>query len=89
MLVDMENPTESTSLLSSSPKQSYGESKSGSGGSSGNQFRNTFKTATDRLLDVRIQKWVIFSEAWNEIIDHFRDEDIISNREMSYLKFSR
>ena len=38
---------------------------------------------------MRIQKWVVFSEAWNEIIDHFRDEDIISNREMNYLKFSR
>ena len=79
MLVDTENPTESTSLLgASAPTES-----------AGGTFRNTFKTATARLLDVRIQKWVIFSEAWNEIIEHFRDEDIISNREMSYLKFSR
>ena len=43
----------------------------------------------NRLLDVRVQKWVMFSAAWNEIIDHFRQEDIISNREKDYLKFSR
>jgi len=43
----------------------------------------------NRLLDVRIQKWVMFSAAWNEIIDHFREEDIISNGERDNLKFSR
>lgn len=43
----------------------------------------------NRLLDVRVQKWVMFSAAWNEIIDHFRQEDIISNRERDNLKFSR
>jgi callose synthase len=31
----------------------------------------------------------MFSAAWNEIIDHFRDEDIISNTEGDNLKFSR
>ena len=51
-------------------------------------FQSHMNAATNRLLDVRIQKWVFFSEAWNEIIDHFREEDIISNREMGYLKFS-
>jgi len=43
----------------------------------------------NRLLDVRIQKWVMFSAAWNEIIDHFREEDILSNSECDNLKFSR
>ena len=43
----------------------------------------------NRLLDVRIQKWVMFSAAWNEIIDHFREEDIVSNAESDNLKFSR
>lgn len=43
----------------------------------------------NRLLDVRIQKWVMFSTAWNEIIDHFRAEDIISNAESDNLKFSQ
>jgi len=43
----------------------------------------------NRLLDVRIQKWVMFSAVWNEIIDTFRQEDIISNTERDYLKFSR
>ena len=43
----------------------------------------------NRLLDVRVQKWVMFSAAWNEIIDQFRLEDIISNRERDNLKFSR
>ena len=43
----------------------------------------------NRLLDVRIQKWVMFSTVWNEVIDHFRDEDLISNRERDYMKFSR
>ena len=43
----------------------------------------------NRLLDVRIQKWVMFSAAWNEIIDYFREEDIISNDESDNLKFSQ
>lgn len=43
----------------------------------------------NRLLDVRIQKWVMFSAAWNEIIDHFRSEDIVSNAECDNLKFSQ
>jgi len=43
----------------------------------------------NRLLDVRVQKWVMFSAAWNDIIDHFREEDIISNAERDNLKFSR
>jgi len=43
----------------------------------------------NRILDVRIQKWVMFSAAWNDIIDHFRQEDILSNREKDNLKFSR
>lgn len=43
----------------------------------------------NRLLDVRIQKWVMFSTVWNEVIDHFREEDLISNRESNYMKFSR
>jgi len=43
----------------------------------------------NRLLDVRIQKWVMFSAAWNEIIEHFREEDIISNTESDNLKFSQ
>ena len=42
----------------------------------------------NRILDVRIQKWVMFSAAWNNIIDHFRDEDIVSDREQDNLKFS-
>uniref|UniRef100_A0A7S4EG16 1,3-beta-glucan synthase n=1 Tax=Pseudo-nitzschia australis TaxID=44445 RepID=A0A7S4EG16_9STRA len=43
----------------------------------------------NRLLDVRIQKWVMFSAAWNEIIDYFREEDIVSNAETDNLKFSQ
>jgi callose synthase len=43
----------------------------------------------NRLLDVRIQKWVMFSAAWNEIIDYFRQEDIVSNDESDNLKFSQ
>ena len=35
------------------------------------------------------QKWVMFSAVWNEIIDHFRLEDILSNEERDNLKFSR
>jgi len=43
----------------------------------------------NNLLDVRIQKWVMFSAAWNEIIDALRQEDIISNSERDNLRFSR
>jgi callose synthase len=30
----------------------------------------------------------MFSAEWNKIIDHFREEDIVSNKEMDFLKFS-
>ena len=43
----------------------------------------------NRLMDVHIQKWVMFSTVWNEIIDHFREEDLISDRKRDYMKFSR
>ena len=33
-----------------------------------------------RLLNMWIQKWVVFSAVWNEVSDHFREEDLISNR---------
>ena len=42
----------------------------------------------NRILDVRIQKWIMFSAAWNKIIDYFREEDICSNWERDNLKFS-
>jgi callose synthase len=50
---------------------------------------NKLQSYVNRLLDVRIQKWVMFSAAWNEIIEHFRTEDIISNAESDNLKFSQ
>jgi len=68
-------------------------SKSGSFGSESQALLGAdphqLQSYVNRLLDVRIQKWVMFSAAWNEIIDHFRQEDIISNRERDNLKFSR
>ena len=68
-------------------------SKSGSFGSESQALLGAdphqLQSYVNRLLDVRIQKWVMFSAAWNEIIDHFRQEDIISNREKDNLKFSR
>ena len=50
---------------------------------------HNLQSYVNRLLDVKIQKWVMFSEVWNEIIEHFRQEDIISNKERSNLMFSR
>jgi len=88
-------------MLSSDAGSRRGSSASFLGGSSSqniSQGENSSLLGADphklqsyvnRLLDVRIQKWVMFSAAWNEIIDHFRDEDIISNTESNNLKFSR
>jgi len=68
-------------------------SKSGSFGSESQALLGAdphqLQSYVNRLLDVRIQKWVMFASAWNEIIDHFRQEDIVSNRERDNLKFSR
>lgn len=50
---------------------------------------HNLQSYVNRLLDVRIQKWVMFSVAWNEIIDHFREEDLVSNRELEFLKFTQ
>jgi callose synthase len=61
-----------------------GESASLLGGNS-----PRLQSYVNRLLDVRIQKWVMFSAAWNEIIDHFREEDTVSTAESDNLKFSQ
>jgi len=37
----------------------------------------------NRLLDVRIQKWVMFSTVWNEVIDH------VSQRVCAFLLHTR
>jgi callose synthase len=74
----------STASFASKP-DSFGSESQALLGSDPHQLQSYM----NRLLDVRIQKWVMFSAAWNEIIDHFRQEDIISNRERDNLKFSR
>eukprot|EP00537_Pseudo-nitzschia_pungens_P009567 CAMPEP_0172380904 /NCGR_PEP_ID=MMETSP1060-20121228/70676_1 /TAXON_ID=37318 /ORGANISM="Pseudo-nitzschia pungens, Strain cf. cingulata" /LENGTH=2133 /DNA_ID=CAMNT_0013108671 /DNA_START=189 /DNA_END=6590 /DNA_ORIENTATION=+ len=69
-----------------------GTSQSSLGGSESSSLLGSnsqrLQSYVNRLLDVRIQKWVMFSTAWNEIIDYFREEDIVSNAEMDNLKFS-
>lgn len=75
----------SASFLSKSSTNSLGEESQALLGADPHKLQSY----VNRLLDVRIQKWVMFSAAWNEIIDHFRNEDIISNREKDNLKFSR
>lgn len=85
-------------LLSPDAGSRRGSSASFLGSSTNNLSEGTSLLGTDshklqsyvnRLLDVRIQKWVMFSAAWNEIIDHFRHEDIISNTESDNLRFSQ
>jgi len=74
----------SASFLGTSTNSLGGESSSLLGSNS-----QRLQSYVNRLLDVRIQKWVMFSAAWNEIIDYFREEDIISNAELGNLKFSQ
>ena len=86
-------------LLSSDAGSRRGSSASLLGGNSNNNFSETssllgkdahrLNSYVNRLLDVRIQKWVMFSAAWNEIVDYMRQEDIISNTECDNLKFSQ
>lgn len=74
----------SASFLGSTSAASIAESASLLGSNA-----QRLQSYVNRLLDVRIQKWVMFSAAWNEIIDHFREEDIVSNTESDNLKFSQ
>ena len=74
----------SASFLGSQSTNSIAETSSLLGATS-----RRLQSYVNRLLDVRIQKWVMFSAAWNEIIDHFREEDIVSNAESDNLKFSQ
>lgn len=74
----------SASFLGSASSASVAESASLLGSNS-----PRLQSYVNRLLDVRIQKWVMFSVAWNEIIDHFREEDIVSTTESDNLKFSQ
>lgn len=89
-------------MLSPDAGSRRGSSASFLGSASGNNIAKDAETASllgaastrlqsyvNRLLDVRIQKWVMFSAAWNEIIDYFREEDIISTAESNNLKFSQ
>ena len=72
---------------------------SSSSSSSAASFQSFVNSSTSKLLSsndpsatapgLASRKWVIFAEAWNEIVSHFREEDIISNREMGFLKFSK
>ncbi|KAL7541715.1 hypothetical protein ACHAXR_012973, partial [Thalassiosira sp. AJA248-18] len=79
------NPTESLD----SKRQSLMNPNSKEGQSLLGSDPHKLQGYVNRLLDVRIQKWVMFSTVWNEVIDHFREEDLISNRERDYMKFSR
>jgi callose synthase len=74
----------SASFLGASQGSLAGETSSLLGSNS-----QRLQSYVNRLLDVRIQKWVMFSAAWNEIIDHFREEDAVSNAESDNLKFSQ
>lgn len=86
-------------MLSPDAGSRRGSSASFLGASSGNMSSecssllgpdpHKLQSYVNRLLDVRIQKWVMFSAAWNEIIDYFRQEDIVSNDECDNLKFSQ
>lgn len=76
----------SASFLGSTSQNSLGGHESSSLLGSNPQRLQSY---VNRLLDVRIQKWVMFSAAWNEIIDYFREEDIVSYAEMDNLKFSQ
>ncbi|KAL3922878.1 MAG: hypothetical protein SGILL_001970 [Bacillariaceae sp.] len=74
----------SASFLGNSQGSLAGESSSLLGSNT-----QRLQSYVNRLLDVRIQKWVMFSAAWNEVIDHFREEDAVSNAECDNLKFSQ
>jgi len=86
-------------MLSPDAGSRRGSSASFLGSQSGNSLSETasllgatsqrLQSYVNRLLDVRIQKRVMFSAAWNEIVDHFREEDIILNSESDNLKFSQ
>jgi callose synthase len=73
----------SASFLGSTNNLAEGQSLLGNGES------QKLQSYVNRLMDVRIQKWVMFSAAWNEIVEHFRTEDIVSNQESDNLKFSQ
>ena len=40
----------------------------------GSNLQRYLTTSLSRLLDVRVQKWTLFSHAWNEIVGLFREE---------------
>lgn len=46
------------------------------------------KSTLNDFLSVRSQRWVIFSKAWNLIIDHLRGHDHMNNAESEMYKFS-
>eukprot|EP00638_Chattonella_subsalsa_P004550 CAMPEP_0117750646 /NCGR_PEP_ID=MMETSP0947-20121206/10498_1 /TAXON_ID=44440 /ORGANISM="Chattonella subsalsa, Strain CCMP2191" /LENGTH=2124 /DNA_ID=CAMNT_0005568865 /DNA_START=100 /DNA_END=6474 /DNA_ORIENTATION=+ len=48
---------------------------------------NKLKTKVSEYLDVRTAKWAAFGTAWNEIVNHLRQTDLISNQERNMLKF--
>ena len=74
----------SASLLGSASQSSLRGAESSSLLGSNSQRLQSY---VNRLLDVRIQKWVMCSAAWNEIIDCFRVEDLLPKL-VQYLYFS-
>lgn len=64
-----------------------GESQAQSLLKEGSKVSNVLKAKVTEYLDVRTSRWATFGTAWNEVINHLRDSDIISNQERNMLKF--
>lgn len=47
------------------------------------------KQTAEELKNVRRQKWLSFSVAWDSIVDSMRADDLISTKEMNVLRFQR
>jgi hypothetical protein len=46
-------------------------------------------TLASWVIQVRTEKWLFFSRAWNDIVTHLRETDIISNDERDMLLFHK
>jgi len=77
--------------LSAAPKsalKNIGESQAAALGAEGEGLgAQNLKTRITEYLDVSTTKWVAFGTAWNEIVNHLRATDTISNQERNMLKF--
>jgi hypothetical protein len=77
----------SSPAIDSESNGGWNEYGDGNGSSTAPESQRSADGVTE-FLDVRSLRWIVFGRVWNEIINHLRDHDHLSDSEKEILLFS-